>query len=693
MFRAQSSSQRIPLRQLSSQLAGFHHVSFQSTISRSFSVRTTNAVLDGRSSSSAMQCIHNTKAPAGLQSYLLRHPIPVQTCGRQSYNRFTTNVTSASGVLEEKKASGDPSRPSSEASSASSLTAMLHQVAQIQSKLGVPHEPWVERVVSTVALQDGPFRLTIIGDTGNIQSKVAAALLDLPNIPAIEKSKIFKARYGVTDESVPFNEPHTFSIHSPLPWLGDNNVEVYLIPSLNTIKLYPDAVQDVLYKSDSVLLVTSLKRELTGVVDEMIVRNLLARGKQNVVIVAETDSDMDIHKQEKAVASLEVKLAEELLELGSPSMTDPKLPPILTLSATKGNHTGPSVDGITSVLAGFFKDAHKIRIDTISFLAWSALQNLSSHHKASTSSLKEAHTKIKDAAKQIVEHEQRLVREFRELDLGVVQSSIVSLSDSFKSYFTGMPFWKLFWRSDFIAEDLFKRMTSHSFVRAEFQMTYATGKANEALYQLNNNLVDRLYPMTVPTHALALHPITAALQENISRLLNIVKRHTPSKGDSNAIIGGTTEIDMFLLRNEVAAFDETQHCDMVQKQAHGLVQRQIGVQFLVYLGALLATHLGVPLAVGIPGTILMSSFGLFWMSLRWSAVQRRFLRDISESQKTLKNRLSTAYDNEFTRVVAAPLAVSVKMIEEAVQQRTTEAIVASEYMDELSCKIKANTKQ
>ncbi|EGF83223.1 expressed protein [Batrachochytrium dendrobatidis JAM81] len=201
--------------------------------------------------------------------------------------------------------------------------------------------------------------------------------------------------------------------------------------------------------------------------------------------------------------------------------------------------------------------------------------------------------------------------------------------------------------------------------------------------------------MTLSTHVLAKHPITAALQENILQLLSIVKRYIPLSNDVAGIDSSSVEIDKFLLRNEVAAFDESSHCDLVQKQAQKIVQRQFSVQFLVAVSALLATHLGVPLAVCIPSWVLVSGLGFGWMNLKWLATQRRFLRDISESQKTLKSRLSTVYDNEFTRVIAAPLAVSVKMIEEAIHQRTLEATAARKYLDELllQCKDSNNVQK
>ncbi|KAK6099547.1 hypothetical protein MT418_000955 [Batrachochytrium dendrobatidis] len=568
-----------------------------------------------------------------------------------------------------------------------SASTVLQDVAKIQAKLGESHSQWIQRVAAGSTLHEEPFRLTVIGDAGSGQNAVMAALLSQPTLDLFDKSKILKASYGVSTETPSISLPTTVNIRSQSSWLNETGVEVSLISGLEVTRLQSDAVQDTLLKSDAILLVTHSSRELTGVIDEMVVKNFLAKGKSNVFVVAITETDSSHLKS--AAANLEAKLAADMLQ------SDLKSLPIHNLTMSDGKLVDFSDSTIKSTIFKLVKSIDKAKNNTSLFLAWSALQHLSNHHTVSMLHLQDAHEEIAAAAKHIVKHEQRLVREFRQSDLGVVQSSIISLTDAFKLYFSKMPFWKLFWRSDFISEDLFSRMREHSFIRAEFQMTYATGKANEALYQLNHNLVDRLQPMTLSTHVLAKHPITAALQENILQLLSIVKRYIPLSNDVAGIDSSSVEIDKFLLRNEVAAFDESSHCDLVQKQAQKIVQRQFSVQFLVAVSALLATHLGVPLAVCIPSWVLVSGLGFGWMNLKWLATQRRFLRDISESQKTLKSRLSTVYDNEFTRVIAAPLAVSVKMIEEAIHQRTLEATAARKYLDELllQCKDSNNVQK
>ncbi|KAI8930336.1 hypothetical protein BC831DRAFT_395289 [Entophlyctis helioformis] len=215
-------------------------------------------------------------------------------------------------------------------------------------------------------------------------------------------------------------------------------------------------------------------------------------------------------------------------------------------------------------------------------------------------------------------------------------------------------------------------------------MTYATGKANEALVQLTQHLISTLKPFTLPTHQFSQHAVTAALQTDIARLLQIAESNSPPNGPA---------IDPFLLRNEVAAFDETKLCDNVQKQAERIVQRQLVTQLAVYASAVLATHLGVPFAISLPSAILASGLGFSWMNLRWSSAQRRYLGRIGESQKVLKDTLTTAYDNEFARVVAAPLAVSVKMISEAIQQRAQDAANANKAIEDLAQTIKREIEQ
>ncbi|KAL2916414.1 hypothetical protein HK105_204170 [Polyrhizophydium stewartii] len=586
-----------------------------------------------------------------------------------------------------------PAAADAPASTASPLAHVLNQVSHVQGVLGESHAAWLERVAAARTLHDSPFSVAVVGDSGSHHSAVIAALLDqsLESLAIARGSQqlITKISFGAKpiETPAPANQDGAALAPAPAPaatgpirhlrsqsaWLSDNNAEIYSIKGFDAAISHRRVLDDILLKSDAVVLVTSPERDLTGSVDQLVVNELLARGKQNVFVAVVRSSGSGASAA--AVAShFEAKLAADLLRTKSPRLVEPKLPTIISVTETSSSGA-VDVSEITKTLTTLARNPEKAKLSTIEFVAWSALQHVSLHHADAGALIAGVHQTVKAIAKRIVEHEQRLVRDFRGTDLGVVQSTIVDLTEAFKAYFAKTPFWKLFWRSDFLADDLRARMRAHSLLHAEYRMTYAAGKTNEALVQLNQQLIDNLEPLTVSTHGLAQHPITAMLQDDIARMLAIVRKQIPPAGSA---------IDPFLLRNEVASFDESAQCDKVQSLAERLVQRQLAAQVVFYLSALLAVHFGVPALLSGTYALTASVMAFAWMQLRWRSIQNRFINSISASQKTLKSRLSTAYDNEFTRVVAAPLAVSIKMIEEAAQQRAAEVAAAVDNIEEIS---------
>eukprot|EP00842_Homolaphlyctis_polyrhiza_P003991 jgi/Hompol1/4593/HPOL_003749-RA len=440
-----------------------------------------------------------------------------------------------------------------------------------------------------------------------------------------------------------------------------------------TISSNPVLIEDILLKSDAVVLISSPERDLTGIVDQLVINKLVIKGKPNVFIAVPSAQQ----ESQSIISKLEVKMATKLVHTkAADRLLDLKLPIFVPLATDTPD--GLDATALKKSIAGLVSNRINAKNHTIEFLAWSALRHVTEQNAAAATLLAETRMNVADIAKHVVANEKRIVNEFRSADLGVVQAAIVDLSTAFRDYFAKTPFYKLFWRSDFISDDLVMRMREHSLIKAEYQAT------NEALCQLNAFVVDRLEPVTKSTHPFANHSTTAALQEDISRLLDIVRKNI----DSSA-----SRIDPFLLRNEVAAFDETKHCDSLQSTAHGLIQNQIILQFAVFLTALVATHLGVPFAISIPSGILFSGFALAWMNLRWMSAQRRFVNKISESQKTLVARLSSAYDHEFSRVVAAPLTTSIELITRAIEQRTAETLAANQQLQDLSRAIQSDTQK
>ncbi|KAJ3381542.1 hypothetical protein HDU80_001812, partial [Chytriomyces hyalinus] len=111
----------------------------------------------------------------------------------------------------------------------------------------------------------------------------------------------------------------------------------------------------------------------------------------------------------------------------------------------------------------------------------------------------------------------------------------------------------------------------------------------------------------------------------------------------------------------------------IQGRASQIVRSLFGSQILFACGGIFATYLGVPWAISIPSTVLVSGVGAVFYHFRWSAAQDRFISKIAEAQKTLESKLVDAYNKEFTRVLSDPLALIVKMLNSAVEKRVVDA--------------------
>ncbi|KAI8619033.1 hypothetical protein BC830DRAFT_841071 [Chytriomyces sp. MP71] len=205
-------------------------------------------------------------------------------------------------------------------------------------------------------------------------------------------------------------------------------------------------------------------------------------------------------------------------------------------------------------------------------------------------------------------------------------------------------------------------------------MTYATGRLNEGLYTLYARTRAELTSLAGPTHPLSAYATTKELQNDITRILDILDKQASG-----------VQADTFVLRNLVAnGFDVSGCVEEVQEK---------GSQIIFFVcGGIFATYLGVPWAISIPSTVLVSGAGFVFHHFRWTAAQDRFISRVSETQKILEARLMEAYDKEFTRVVSDPLALIVKMLSGAVEKSGEEAKKVLEEVDGLIKEIDDTSK-
>ncbi|KAJ3272936.1 hypothetical protein HDV01_005133 [Terramyces sp. JEL0728] len=152
---------------------------------------------------------------------------------------------------------------------------------------------------------------------------------------------------------------------------------------------------------------------------------------------------------------------------------------------------------------------------------------------------------------------------------------------------------------DYLSTRLYEKLKENNFVKAEYQMAYAVGKAEGALDQ-------------------TVYVIHNSLEDGKTKSLLEMSYHS---------------FDPFILRNQIASEDYTQYFTQLSKQ-FGLMT--VGV---------LGLHFGVPLAIALPSSLLGSVAGLSWMNLRYTGFQRTFIASFSESHQKLSTKLKVILYN------------------------------------------------
>ncbi|KAI8921981.1 hypothetical protein DFJ77DRAFT_425396 [Powellomyces hirtus] len=203
-------------------------------------------------------------------------------------------------------------------------------------------------------------------------------------------------------------------------------------------------------------------------------------------------------------------------------------------------------------------------------------------------------------------------------------------------------------------------------------MVYAVGKLNEGQHNLYERVQEHVAALATPAPGspLANGGTPAKLfLEDLIRIQQVLAQKAPHSAN---VVAPGMQVDPFFLRNQVARFDASPHCDELQKKAEKLVRRHALFQSGLYASSLLAVHLGVPFAVMAPIAVAISAAALGWMRLRWGSLETRFWGNVSHAYKTLKENILGVYEKGFTRGVAEPLVSVIRLLEEAIETRRAE---------------------
>ncbi|KAJ3287707.1 hypothetical protein HK104_008482 [Borealophlyctis nickersoniae] len=605
--------------------------------------------------------------------------------GRIRRSAPASSISRSFATLAQEQPLSEPAVKPKLTSAGLQLAKTLDEVAALQVAIGEDDPAWVRRVSRELVDLDGPFRVAVVGETSVGTSTLISSLVEnalaehtiAKSMGAGTSSQVYRITHGdKLTEEVDTTSGDVHHIQCPTEWAIIIGKEVNpSITALQTFDKDPTILANVIYRSDLVVLLTDASRLLSGAWETAFIRDFVAKGKKNVIIAVNKGGDLEDPR------SNAVSIVQNRLQTLLPSAPSSSLPAVFPISiqSTRG-----LMDLRSTIIARLDTPADRSlhKTEAAVFTARQAVERLLNAENRADAAIKGTRSEISSLVESVVATEKRLLRDFRLRDLAIVEYGVTSLSDAITAYFEKVRFWRLFWRSDFVAEDLKATMKENSLLQAEYQMTYAVGKLNEGLHGARERIRSYLASLTSATHPLATEPLTRPLQKEAAAALEALDRqHSPS----------AREVDPFVLRNEVATFDETRQCDVLQRHAEKLVRNQLGFQLAVYPIGLLLTHLGVPWGISIPSTLFVSALGLAWMKTRWGTYEDELWSKISQAHKKLKDRLTTVYEKELSRVGAEPLAASLKMFEEglgarelniAARRKDTEEVLKR--LDELS---------
>ncbi|KAI9201807.1 uncharacterized protein BJ171DRAFT_195899 [Polychytrium aggregatum] len=474
----------------------------------------------------------------------------------------------------------------------------------------------------------------------------------------------YRISYG--SDSAPSPSLDFADLKSSVDWLRNSNVELHVVPRGEALEPKATALEDAVCKGDVVIYVTDNHHQLATQSEVDFFKQVYASGRPNVVLAVNQATDLSDEQTKLVEERVSARLAA-VRQLAGSKVSNESVQVLVTSAqqARRGQELGSGVGELRTTVLSFLNSAglERARQQKTSYLTSQALARLEHDQTQALDLLKQSEEQIQALVKTITSTEARIHSEFKIRDLIAVDQSLALLTTSLRSYFDQVKYWKLFWRSDFLASDLQHRMRECSLNEAENRMIYSIGKLNQGLVGLYDQVQQQLEILSSPTSPLAQHPITRELQQDIQRILEIVEKQRPP----------VNEVDPMKLRNQVAAFDESKQGDELQNVANRLVRTSVGVQLAVLSLGLLFTHLGVPWAISIPSTILASGLGFGWMGLRWTSMTDRFISRIGGAQKTLKEKLAATYEEDFTRVAGKPLRDLIKLFNEASSLRTKKA--------------------
>ena len=158
-------------------------------------------------------------------------------------------------------------------------------------------------------------------------------------------------------------------------------------------------------------------------------------------------------------------------------------------------------------------------------------------------------------------------------------------------------------------------------------MAYAVGKLNTGLFFIYQSLNDTLKRFS---NTSLQEPLFAVFKQDLEEA-----RESLSKEASLV----EQQVDPFLLRNQVAIFDESSQSIQLQTNLERSIRLQFLYQFSVFASGLVLTHFGVPWLYTIPSAVSLSVIGLVWSNLKWKVNKNQFLAQVSAAQQVLRERL------------------------------------------------------
>ncbi|KAJ1569499.1 hypothetical protein HK096_002911 [Nowakowskiella sp. JEL0078] len=373
----------------------------------------------------------------------------------------------------------------------SEMRSLLSDIQAFQSAEKSTDPIWLNRISLTIAKLDAPLRIAVVGERNVGTSELVNVLLELSSGKSLVSEDHFGSKRSITRIRLYapdfHNETSSASefteVACPSIWLNNHQLEILEIPGLDLADSSPEAkriVEDTIYSSDIVVIVTDKSRQLTGAWESQFLRDFQKKFSRNTPNLLIAVNGVEPSSLTWPVISNGIQS-----RLGvSDHNADLTFPVILAQARIAQTKSAAEYEkewaasGIRDFknrlvsLATDFNARMMLRVNSVQFVAQNAKNAIVHDQTTKIKDLEAIADKLETNLLKnwVAPRVQKLKVNFEQKDLSAVEDALKHWIESSREYFSKVSALRLFLGTDMLADDLKFKMTEHSLIEAEYRV-------------------------------------------------------------------------------------------------------------------------------------------------------------------------------------------------------------------------------